>query len=122
VNALTTAEAKDWTTKLKTFSAVQDIVSRTDLSDNQKTETVKKFCSHPPPFVNEEFGISLENYVNFIQKIVKETKKSTENTTAAAHIGICEKIAECFQEVKTDVEKMKTHFDTDVLWEGKTMK
>ena len=130
VKILISENSDQWKTKLAADQYIEDIISLTNLTDSTKKNVIKQFCSCPPPFVNQKHGISLENYVKFIQEVVKATKKSkkpqkssgTDSNTDTGHSDACEALASCFEHLKDGVQAILAHADTSVILEGKSMK
>ena len=115
VKILLTDDSAKWKATIAKESAIQNLISQNTLTEKNRKHIVKQFCSYPPPFVNQEYGISLDEYIKFIQEFIKNTIITTAKVAEKYHTDKCAALADTFIHLKEGIAKIKASADEDVI-------
>ena len=129
VKILLTVEADKWEDAIAKDEVIKDLVSSSVKSEEYVQKVKRYFLASPPPFVAQKMGISVDEYITFMEELTKkcaacetdsaDVNKGGTNTTGATNtVSSSKQLAACFNKLKTGIANIVSHSTVKVSASG----
>ena len=128
VKILLTAQADKWEDAISKDDAIKDLVSSCVKSDEHIKKVKRLFLQSPPPFVDQEMGISVDAYISFIEELTKKVVACDKSATAVVNesdssttpVDSHKQVAACFKKLETGIANIVKYSAVKVSAGGHT--